>query len=207
MINLLNSVFSGIKLLGQPWRPPNLFSSTNGPYSWRLITLPSHRKNWLQLQANPEENSNSKPWSFFQSEQEKRHQGHSHLAVRRKIVKGFQEGKNYHLARRCQQFPLQTPFKLQHTIDAKAATANSHTLHALHISNCVLQTLRNSWRVSKTVWNWYPDAEREEVQFVKTKIEKFVHHQRPCPSSSNDKNWPHHSVKFPRSRRRTWKIH
>ena len=86
-----------------------------------------------------------------QSEQQKRPRGYSHLAVKRKIVKDFQEGIIYHLARRCQQFPLQTPFKLQHLIHAKAATANSHTLQALHISNCVLQTLRNSRRVSKTV--------------------------------------------------------
>ena len=200
LINLLNSVFSGRWLLGQPWRPPILFpSTTNGPYSWHLITLPRHPKNWLQLQANPEENNNSNPWSFVQSEQQKRPQVYSHLAVRRKLVKEFKEGETYHLARRCQQFPLQTPFKLHYPIEAKAATANSHTQQGLHISNCVLQTLRNSWRVSKIVWKWYPDAEREEVQFVETKIEIFVQHQRPCPSSSNDKNWLHHSTKILKS--------
>ena len=95
-----------------------------------------------QLQANPEENKNSNPWSFVQSEQQSRSQGYPRIAAKRKMVKDFQEGKIYHLARRCQQFALQTPFKLQHPIDAKAATANSHTLQALHISICVLQTLR-----------------------------------------------------------------
>ena len=115
---------------------------------------PVIEKNWLQLQAKPEENNNSNLWSFVQSEQQKRPQGYSHLAVKSKIVKDFQERNFYDLARRCQQFPLQIPFKLRHPIDAKAATANPFTLQALHISNCVLQTLRNSWRVSKSFSSW-----------------------------------------------------
>ena len=66
------------------------------------------------------------------------------LLSKRRLSKISKKEKCIYLARRFQQFPLQTRFKLQHPINAKAATANSHTLQALHISKCVLQTLRNS---------------------------------------------------------------